>query len=154
MITGRLTPNALCLSNKVREYRGKSTALGLLIFFLLFYVLLRSHGPLLIPDETRYAEIPREMLTTGDWVVPHLNGLRYFEKSPLGYWLVASSIAVFGENNFAIRFPGTLAVGITAFLVFILTLKITGARHVAALASLIHLTFIGSVCRRCDVCTG
>jgi len=137
-----LAADAFSLDDNIRPYSGKYTTPGLLIFFLLFYVLLLSYRPLLIPDETRYAEIPREMLATGDWVDPHLDGLRYFEKPPLGYWLVAGSIAVFGENNFAVRIPGTLAVGLTAFLVYILTLRITAARQVAALASLVHLTFI------------
>jgi 4-amino-4-deoxy-L-arabinose transferase len=142
MILTELASKTFYRVDNMRQCSGKLTEAGLLIFFLLFYVLLLSHRPLLIPDETRYAEIPREMLATGDWVVPHLDGLRYFEKPPLGYWLVAGSIALFGENNFAVRLPGTLAVGLTAVLVFLLTLKITGIRHVAALASLIYLTFI------------
>lgn len=75
---------------------------------------------LIKPDETRYAEIPREMIVSGDWVVPHLNGLRYFEKPVFGYWLHAGSQMLFGENSFAVRLPSALAVGLSALFIFIL----------------------------------
>jgi 4-amino-4-deoxy-L-arabinose transferase-like glycosyltransferase len=55
------------------------------------------------PDEGRYAEIPREMLASGDWVIPHLNGLVYIEKPPLQYWATAISEATFGHNDWAAR---------------------------------------------------
>jgi 4-amino-4-deoxy-L-arabinose transferase-like glycosyltransferase len=55
------------------------------------------------PDEGRYAEIPREMLATGDFLTPRLNGVKYFEKPPLVYWLEAGAIKVFGLNEWALR---------------------------------------------------
>jgi 4-amino-4-deoxy-L-arabinose transferase-like glycosyltransferase len=55
------------------------------------------------PDEGRYAEIPREMLATGDFLTPRLNGVKYFEKPPLMYWLEAGAIKVFGLNEWALR---------------------------------------------------
>jgi len=55
------------------------------------------------PDEGRYSEISREMLATGDWVTPRLDGLKYFEKPPLQYWATAASFAVLGVNEFAAR---------------------------------------------------
>lgn len=95
-------------------------ALLLLLFFLVVYILPLGARDLFLPDETRYAEIPREMIAEGDWVIPHLNGLRYFEKPVLGYWATAGSILLFGENNFAVRFPSALAVGLSGLLIYIL----------------------------------
>ncbi len=70
----------------------------LTIFVLGWFGALEYRG-LFIPDEARYAEIPREMLVTGDWTTPRLNDLKYFEKPPFQYWLTAMSFAVFGEDE-------------------------------------------------------
>ena len=59
--------------------------------------------PLLEPDEGRYAEIPREMAATGDWVSPRLDGLKYFEKPPLQYWATAALYNTFGVNEWTAR---------------------------------------------------
>lgn len=59
--------------------------------------------PLLEPDESRYAEIPREMAQTGDWVTPRLNGFKYFEKPPLQYWATASAYSLFGVDEWTAR---------------------------------------------------
>jgi 4-amino-4-deoxy-L-arabinose transferase-like glycosyltransferase len=66
-------------------------------------------SPLAEPDETRYAEIPREMLAQRDLVVPRLNGVPYLEKPPLLYWANAASLSLFGETPWAARFPTRLA---------------------------------------------
>jgi 4-amino-4-deoxy-L-arabinose transferase-like glycosyltransferase len=58
----------------------------------LVFGLFLGTRPLSVPDEARYAEIPREMLVLHDFVTPHLNGVKYFEKPPLFYWLQAASI--------------------------------------------------------------
>ncbi len=59
--------------------------------------------PLLDPDEGRYAEIPREMLVSGDWVTPRLDGLKYFEKPPLQYWATAAAYSLLGVSDGASR---------------------------------------------------
>src|SRR6266480_2669065 len=58
---------------------------------------------LMHPDEGRYAEIAREMLTTGDWVTPRLNGLKYFEKPPLQYWVTAAFFTLFEVADWSAR---------------------------------------------------
>jgi 4-amino-4-deoxy-L-arabinose transferase-like glycosyltransferase len=73
-----------------------------LVFGVIYGFRLGSY-PLGNPDEGRYSEIPREMLATGDWVTPRLNGVNYFEKPPLVYWLVAISQRAFGPGELAQR---------------------------------------------------
>lgn len=72
------------------------------IFGALYFFRLGSY-PLSNPDEGRNAEVPREMLVTGDWVTPRLNGVNYFEKPPLVYWATALSLQTFGHNEWAVR---------------------------------------------------
>ncbi len=55
------------------------------------------------PDEGRYSEIPREMVVSGDYVTPRLNGVKYFEKPPLFYWLQSASIKLFGLSEWSLR---------------------------------------------------
>ena len=59
--------------------------------------------PLLDPDEGRYAEIPREMLVSGDWIMPRFDGLKYFEKPPLQYWATAAAYRLFGVSEWSSR---------------------------------------------------
>ncbi len=73
-----------------------------LLFGVLFAWRLGS-APLMNPDEGRYAEVPREMVTSGDWVTPRLDGVPYFEKPPLMYWAVASCEKLLGLNEWSAR---------------------------------------------------
>lgn len=59
--------------------------------------------PLALPDEGRYVGVAWEMLRSGDWLVPTLDGLPYFHKPPLFYWLTAGSMSVFGTGELALR---------------------------------------------------
>ncbi len=87
---------------------------------LIVYILPLGGRPLITPDEARYAEIPREMLQSGDWISPRLNGVRYFEKTPFSYWAFAVSFKVFGMNRFALRLPCMLAMLGCAWIIYLL----------------------------------
>ncbi|MBV9576055.1 MAG: phospholipid carrier-dependent glycosyltransferase, partial [Gammaproteobacteria bacterium] len=75
-----------------------------LLFFLgtLFFILLGTK-PLFVPDEGRYAEIAREMAASGNFITPHLNGIKYFEKPVLFYWLAVAAIKIGGLNLWSLR---------------------------------------------------
>lgn len=92
----------------------------IVLVILVVYILPLGGRPMLTPDEARYAEIPREMLLSGNWVSPRLNGVRYFEKTPFSYWAFAVSFKIFGMNRFALRLPCMLAMLGTAWIIFML----------------------------------
>lgn len=98
-------------------------ALGLLPLFL---------RPLWEPDEARYAEIPREMLASGNWLTPTLNQVLYFEKPPLQYWLTAASMKLFGVNAVAARLPLALAAALSMGAAYLLARRLGARRPVWA----------------------
>ena len=76
--------------------------------------------PALLDDADRgHAIAARELRESGDWAVLHINGVRWLEKAPMHYWLVAASYEIFGENEFATRLPTALAVTALALLLFL-----------------------------------
>jgi 4-amino-4-deoxy-L-arabinose transferase-like glycosyltransferase len=77
-------------------------ALLIALFAIAWFASLDARK-LIHPDEGRYAEIAREMAVTGDWVTPRLNGLKYFEKPPLQYWMTAAAYRAFGVHEWTAR---------------------------------------------------
>ena len=120
----------------------KKLFIALIIFYLAAYIIPLGMRPLIVPDETRYAEIPREMISSGNWITPALDGMPYYEKPVMGYWLNALSMLSFGENEFAVRLPTALAAGISALLVFLFAQRYTQDRLKAVSAAAVYLTFI------------
>lgn len=100
--------------------------------------------PLIDPDEGRYAEIPREMLERGDLITPTLNYVKYFEKPPLLYWINAASLKIFGQNEFAARFPSALCGLLTVLVTYAVARHLYGRRS-ALLSALILGTSTGFV---------
>jgi 4-amino-4-deoxy-L-arabinose transferase len=117
----------------------------LLGFWLLAYILPLGWRPLVQPDEIRYGEIAREMLSSGDWIVPRLSGLRYFENPPLAHWLNAASLAVFGENAFGVRFASSLSIGLMGAAIWRFTQRYSGSRNAGLIAGVVFLSSPGAM---------
>ena len=83
----------------------------------LLLLVLMAWRPMATPDEGRYAEVGRWMLVSGDWLVQRLNGIPFFHKPPLLYWLEASSFALFGTSVWTARLViAAHAIGMWALL--------------------------------------
>ncbi|OAI54972.1 dolichol-phosphate mannosyltransferase [Planctomycetaceae bacterium SCGC AG-212-F19] len=109
---------------------GRCRLLSLLALLILPAVLLYpSLGfRLFEPDEGRYAQIPREMLARGEWIVPYLQGEPYLDKPPLLYWLVMGSYRIFGAHDWAARLVPALAVHVTILLGYFVGRRSLGER--------------------------
>ena len=90
------------------------------------YLCTLGHFALSEPDEARYAEIAREMLELGDWVTPHLNYVKYFEKPPLVYWLTSVNVALFGASEFVVRLWPALLGLLGIYMAYALSRSIYG----------------------------
>jgi len=77
--------------------------IALTLLLGLFFSLFLGSRALSVPDEGRYVEIPREMVVTGDWLTPRLNGVKYFEKPPLFYWFESVLIKLSGLSEWSVR---------------------------------------------------
>ena len=74
--------------------------------------------PLIDRDEPRFAEAAREMIQSGNFVVPHFNNVPRYDKPPLIYWCEVLAYEIFGENAFAARLPSLMATAATAVLIY------------------------------------
>lgn len=102
--------------------------MGILLLVAVTLFFLRLSAPLLEPQEPRYAEIPRQMLSEGRFLVPVLHGEPYLDKPPLLYWLVMGSYAVFGVHDWAARLVPGLAGVLTVLLTYWWGRRVAGER--------------------------
>jgi 4-amino-4-deoxy-L-arabinose transferase-like glycosyltransferase len=132
--------------------RARATALRhepLTAALLIFIVLAATIGwrPLLLPDEGRYVGVAWEMMRSGDWITPTLNGLPYFHKPPLFYWLSGGAMSLFGWHEWAARLPPLLGGWLGAFSTFLFVRRWCDPRsaRIAVLALVLQpLFFVGS----------
>lgn len=96
-----------------------------------------DHRSLIRPDEGRYAEIPREMAVSGDWLTPRLNAIKYFEKPALQYWATAAGFKLFGKADWTARLWPALTGFLGLLLTWFTTRRLWGERA-ALLASAIQ----------------
>lgn len=97
------------------------------VFIAVYFGAMFS--PALLDDaDSTHAEAAREMFVTGDYVTLHINGVRYLEKAPLPYWLVAISYHLFGVNEFATRLPMALSVLLLGVLALVWARRAFGER--------------------------
>ena len=108
--------------------------LAWMVFAAVWFVSI-GHNTLIHPDEGRYATISLGMLQSGDWITPRLNGLLYFEKPALPYWLGALMFRLFGVSEWTARLWPALAGFLSIALVGLTARRLWGseAGHLAAL---------------------
>ena len=131
------------MSKNRSQAKGERSSKGgmflvLAIAAVVYFAGLTGYS-LLDPDEGRYAEIPREMLESGDFITPRLNYVKYFEKPPIFYWTVAGSMALFGQEEWAVRIVPAVAGFLTILLIMALGKRFFGART-GVMAGWVYLT--------------
>ena len=112
-------------------------------FLLLYFaiLLLPTEAVSIIEStEARYAEIAREMVASGDYIEPRLNGIKHFHKPPLAYWMVAAGLRLFGQNNFGARFFGVVFACLAVVFLYRTARVLLGGDRKAFHAALVFAT--------------
>lgn len=134
-----------------RRARWNTRSVGIIVIAWLVLQIGCIFTPGLLDDvDSIYIQIAREMLQRHDFVTPTIDGIRFFDKPPLMYWMAAAFMRVFGIHDWAARLPLALGV-LTLFLsVYALGLRLfsrlSPARHPdrgALYSALVIATSIG-----------
>ena len=112
-----------------------------LLYFLLLTPFL-GERPLLAPDEGRYASVSLEMFTSGDFVLPRLNGILFLDKPPLLYWGESAAFWLLGPGEWSARLVMLLAGFLTTYLVWLTARNLFG-RSVGLFTALIQTSCFG-----------
>jgi 4-amino-4-deoxy-L-arabinose transferase-like glycosyltransferase len=98
------------------------------VFCLVVFLAGLGATPLTDRDEGEYGASVAEMVRTGDYLTPRLNGRTYFEKPILTFWLIAASYHVFGHNEFSVRLPSAVCAVLLVLLTFLFAARVAGER--------------------------
>ena len=104
-------------------WRDGLTVLALMLAWLAATAWMR---PLMLPDEGRYATVAWEMLRSGDWLIPTLNGLPFFHKPPLFYWITGAALSVLGPTEMAARAASLAGATLGALSLYLFTRRWCG----------------------------
>src|SRR5438876_1533303 len=99
---------------------------------VLFHINGTWSLPLIDRDEPRFAEASREMIERGNYIVPYFNNELRLDKPPLTYWAQVATYRIFGENDFAARFPSAVAAALTALVIFVWGARLRSPRRPTA----------------------
>jgi 4-amino-4-deoxy-L-arabinose transferase-like glycosyltransferase len=121
-------------------WKREATWLMVILGAAGFLFFARLPGPLLEPEEARYAEIPRQMLCHGRFLVPLLDGQDYLDKPPLLYWAVMACYASLGVHVWSARLVPCLAAWLTVVVVYGWVRRTTGPKAAAFSAIVLSLT--------------
>jgi len=103
------------------DLRPDAQRVALVTLLVLVALALTAWArPLMLPDEGRYVGVAWEMMRSHDWLTPTLNGLPYFHKPPLFYWITAGSMSLFGVNEWSGRAAPILGATLAALSLWLL----------------------------------
>jgi 4-amino-4-deoxy-L-arabinose transferase len=111
-----------------------------LLFSVLLFSLFWQLGIWGVTEssEARYAEIPREMIETGNWTLPQYLQILHFDKPLMTYWITAIGIKIAGVNAFAVRFFLQIAFLIQIYLVYKISFELFASKKIASYAAIIY----------------
>src|SRR5665213_315544 len=101
---------------------GRGEWIVVLFASIIFITGIASPPRLMDDVDAVQAQISRNMIESGDWVTPRLDGVEYFEKSPLKYWAIAVCFELFGVHDWVARIP----IALSAILLCWLTARMAG----------------------------
>src|SRR5260370_33692170 len=115
------------LSHRTRDASGLAGDLGCMALLVLAWLAATAWArPLMLPDEGRYVAAAWEMLHSGQWLTPTLDGLPFFHKPPLFYWITAASLKLFGMGELAARAAPILGATLRALALYAFTQRWLG----------------------------
>lgn len=128
-------------SVSLRVFRGFSVLLAAAI---VVYVLPSARA-ILDDGDALYSTVAAEMISRNDWVTPQAGGVRFLDKPPLMYWLVALSYLVFGVSEWAARLPAAIGIFATALMLAYLGRRVAGDDRAGIVAGLIFILSAGTL---------